>query len=329
MYTIEVRNVNDAFYHGVKQLVGFGDLVACRGGKTTLELREPVATIYHSPAQRVLFCRERDANPFLHLFEALWMLAGRRDLKFMQELTKNFDQFADDGVHLQGSYGYKWREQFGYDQIRRLIDILRDEPDSRRAVLSMWSPEDLTKNYYSADIPCNTQVYFKVRDRELRMTVCNRSNDMLLGAYGANVVHMSMLQEYIAGHLGLRLGSYTQVSDSFHVYTDSPVWDRVRSLGIRELSRDLYNYSGADGSPQVRSYPMKANADWDVDLTRFFRTYDDDKILDINNFKHPWWVEVAIPMWIAYKRRDAAYLEFCKAEDWALVGREWLERRTK
>ena len=55
---------------------------------------------------------------------------------------------------------------------------------------------------------------------------------MLWGAYGANAVHMSVLQEYIAASLELEMGPYYQVSDSFHVYENN-VWDKVKDIPIK------------------------------------------------------------------------------------------------
>jgi hypothetical protein len=108
--------------------------------------------------------------------------------------------------------------------------MLRKRPDSRRVVLQMWDPvNDLDSP--SKDIPCNTNIYFKIRGGELQMTVCNRSNDMIWGAYGANAVHMSVLQEYIAAALGVYIGPYYQVSDSFHVYLNKE-WDKVKDLSV-------------------------------------------------------------------------------------------------
>ena len=69
----------------------------------------------------------------------------------------------------------------------------------------------------------NTNIYFKIRENKLKMTVCCRSNDMLWGAYGVNVVHMSVLQEYMATMIGVEMGEYRQISDSFHIYTEFSV----------------------------------------------------------------------------------------------------------
>ena len=70
------------------------------------------------------------------------------------------------------------------------------------------------------DYPCNTQIYFWERRGELNMTVTNRSNDMIWGAYGANAVHMSVLLEYMAAMLGYAVGTYYQFSNNLHAYTD-------------------------------------------------------------------------------------------------------------
>src|SRR5690606_5311325 len=159
---------------------------------------------------RVLFNPERDCNPFFHLFEAMWMLAGRNDLAPLQYFVSTFGQFSDDGKTLNGAYGYRWRnaesshevinEDYGglgtvpgievdrVDQLNVIIEELRKNPDSRRCVLQMWNvQDDLMKISKSADVCCNTNCYFLITDGKLDMTVCNRSNDMVLGMLGANL----------------------------------------------------------------------------------------------------------------------------------------------
>jgi thymidylate synthase len=336
MFPIECRNVNEALKDGVYLLNRFGQEISPRG-KKTLEMSEPVSTTYHNPRERVLFLEERDANPFLHLFESLWMLAGRRDLAFLERLTKNFRQYSDDGINMQGSYGYKWRTQFGFDQIWAIIDLLRNDPDTRRAVMTMWSPEDLGLEHdvatgvrgvkQSSDIPCNTNIYFKIRNNELRMTVCNRSNDMIWGAYGANVVHMSLLQEYIANKVGVKVGPYTQISDSFHVYLEGPggeIWNRLKLKDKGTLNRNLYQ----EGS--IIPLPICAtSADWDSDLAVFFQTADSGITPPTVKFRTAWFKEVIWPMWRTFITRNPAYLKDCPAQDWSIVAYEWLERRAQ
>ena len=349
---IYARNVNDALYLAVVPIItGKPTLLSgkpmvrvqeSRNG-TTFEYVEPVLTHYYHPEERVLFSPARDANPFLHFFETLWMLAGRNDLKFIKGLVPRFAEYSDDGRIMQGAYGHRWRKTWYVDQLVILEALLRKDPDSRRAVLQMWDPQidmvgqDAGKyvigGLHSKDIPCNTCAYFKLRDGKLRMTVCCRSNDMMWGAYGANVVHFSMLQEYLAGKLGVEVGEYIQMSDSLHVYTGGlggEVWARVKK-----------EYEAGNLPPEkqevcymrdVRPYPMdggdkKSWGVWDADLTRFFYLYDQGSPFNWTDFKHPWWRGVVAPLWAAHAGRDTSAASRCEAADWRASALAWLQRR--
>jgi len=85
-------------------------------------------------------------------------------------------------------------------------------------VISMHDPvADL--NVDTLDQPCNTTLYFRVYDQALDMTVICRSNDIIWGAYGANAVHFSVLQEYIAAAIDIPIGKMYQISNNWHAYT--------------------------------------------------------------------------------------------------------------
>lgn len=324
-----VRNVVEALHSGTGYLSMTGKITPSRVG-STIEAPCPVYTTYQNPNERVLFAPARDANPYLHFFEALWMLAGRDDLKFLAELTSNFRKYSDDGVIMQGSYGARWRVQFVVDQIREVIRLLTKDPDSRRAVISMWDPDEDWFQINSTDIPCNTTIYFKIRGGHLNMTVCNRSNDMLWGAYGANAVHMSMLQEYVAGHLKIPVGVYIQQSDSFHVYTTGPggeLWAKVQEAWSR---RELWHCPYTTG--EVAPYPMFVDTTpeaWDKDLHRFFSMYDHNAPIVYGDFVTPFFRMVVTPMWLSFTRRDFSYAQVILASDWRKACTEWLTRRVK
>jgi hypothetical protein len=320
MNLLPVRNVNEALYQGTQLLKKQGHLQTSRTGDT-IEAPGPVTTIYERPWERVLFSPARDANPFFHFFEALWMLAGRRDLAFPARLLPRMKEFSDDGMLLQGSYGWRWRRQFGRDQIAQTIDLLSQNFDSRRAVIAMWNSDG--EDVSSKDIPCNTHIYFKARQGFLSMTVCNRSNDMIWGAYGANAVHMSMLHEYVAAKLGLKMGKYYQISDSFHVYTSGPggeVWRRV----AEETNYDLYRVG------QVAAAPMECEkAEWDEDLKNFFETFDAGEVPEDREYKTDWWRTTPVPLWKGFVARDMTQISRCKSPDWRRACQAWLRRRSK
>jgi len=333
MKVIKARNVNGALLRGVdlfKSKINYSTIES-RNGKT-LECVDPVTTVYLKPTERVCLIEERDANPFFHFIESMWMLAGRNDLKPLTYYVSSMKDFSDDGKTLWGAYGKRWREYFLKDQIDVIVKMLKKDPNDRRAVLQMWDAiHDLDKQ--GKDVPCNTNIYFKIRLNKLNMTVCNRSNDMLWGAYGANVVHMSVLQEYVAHRLGLDVGVYRQVSDSFHVYLND-VWDRVKDLSIDAYSiraiidpyDKLENYN-----PYLKLFVDHTVLDWE--LNRFFNYHPAD-LETSNNWENPCMRDIAVPMAIAYSKYkanqfDEAY-EVCEKivpADWKTACLSWLRTR--
>lgn len=224
-HVIRVRNVEEALGEGFQHLKVCGVDEPSRNGPVRVSTG-PVITEYSRPEERVLFNPERDANPVFHLLEAIWMFAGRDDAAFLLPYNARMSEYAEEDGHIHGAYGHRWRDFFGVDQISGVIRMLKKDPTTRRAVIQMWSAGgDLGID--ARDLPCNTQIYFTVRNnmefKVLDMTVCCRSNDILWGAYGANAVHFSMLQELIARSVGVGVGTYRQFSNNFHAYSELPI----------------------------------------------------------------------------------------------------------
>jgi len=250
MRVIHSNSPNFALSDGLRHLKWQGLTEPSRNGNVVVS-SVPVMTIHHAPADRVLASKVRDANPFFHLFEAMWMLAGRNDLLVPQTFVSTFGQYSDDGVTLNGAYGYRWRNHFGYDQLDMIIAELKRNPSTRRAVLQMWDGGsfegaedhigDLQKAIHgSADVPCNTAVFFDTIGGKLNMTVTCRSHDVILGAFGANIVHMSVLLEYVSFMTGLPMGVYRQFSNNFHVYESQLAKDDFAEYGDAVLAEDIY-----------------------------------------------------------------------------------------
>ena len=341
MKVISAVNVNDALAKGVDLFnspINYRTQESRNG--TTMEALSPVTTVYKKPWQRVLFNQARDANPFFHLYESIWMLAGSQDLKKLTHFNAGMANFSDDEKTLNGSYGYRWRQQFGYDQIPRVINMLKNDPDSRRVVLQMWDGV-LDLDSSSKDIPCNTNIYFKVRDNKLQMTVCNRSNDMIWGAYGANAVHMSVLQEYVAASLSVEMGPYYQVSDSFHVYQNKE-WDKVK-----HLTSDPFNTLYNQAIYPDEHYPLCSDpGNFISDCQNFIESAVPPRYMAGNpelvetwpaiygGYKNYFFPEVLIPMVQAYLAHKDRKYEKCydflaqiKAEDWQQACVQWIKKR--
>lgn len=152
MKTIRASNVNEAYTLGIKMLEKEGVLQQSRIG-ATLELPEPASVMYVNPRERVLFDPVRDINPFLHFFEGLWILAGRRDAKFLADLVPGMAQYSDDGEVFYGSYGYRLRSDYkAGDQVTEAIERLKNNPNDRQVVLTIRRPSDMW--YRGKDVPC-------------------------------------------------------------------------------------------------------------------------------------------------------------------------------
>ena len=350
MKVIEVRNVQEALPKGMSHLHLEGIRRESRAGDV-LVAKGPVTTVYEKPDERVLFWAHRDANPFFHFMEGLWMIAGRNDVSWISQFSSNISQFSDDGETFHGAYGYRWVNHFvknigededhpeyvPFNQLEAIVKMLKANPNERRCVLQMWDAEvDLAR--VGKDVPCNTQIYFKIdADGRLNMTVVNRSNDIIWGAYGANAVHMSMLHEFMAGWISVPLGRYWQVSNDYHAYVD--VFEKHREL-IREqpfgtFEIDPYQY-GRKNKEIVVPYPMVNGPieDWISDLMMFM------DVGPIPGLKDSFFRKVVGPIynaWFAWKDADnprriddaLVQLSSCRATDWRLACEEWLERRRR
>lgn len=351
MKVLEVRNVNHAVAKAIPYLLSEGLTERSRNGDV-LVAPGPVMTVYQNPRERVLYSQTRDANPFFHLMESLWMLAGRNDLAFPMYFNKRFESYSDDGKFIHGAYGYRWRLWFGMDQIAHIVEELREKPGSRRAVLQMWSaPGDLCSigigddkgnvvdqigGLNCKDVPCNTHAYFDLRHGKLNMTVCNRSNDAIWGAYGANAVHFSILQEYIASQLNATVGVYRQFSNNFHAYTDVYNIEKLQKIAGESAASDFYKVDKGffiDKNNVVEPYPLmtvKSVELWNEDLRNFMAAPD-----RLHTYADPFFSLVARPMYLAWMMRKEklgnghAEVERIVAKDWKLACTQWIARRER
>jgi len=342
MYVIHSRNVEAALVQGLAALKSYG-VKTVRRGMEVIEMPMPVATRYQLPRERVLFNPVRDANPFFHFFESLWILAGRNDVAFLEYMLPRMAQYSDNGKTFHGAYGHRLRNAatsdqsilVAYDQIADAIGLLQESPDTRQCVLSIWDPY-LDLRTATKDMPCNDMVMLSrggVDLSELNMTVCNRSNDAIWGAYGANAVQFSMLHEYIAASVGCSVGSYTQVSNNYHVYTNNPFWQEYERTGNELLGHTKYYAMDI-----VKPYDLfKQRHLFDRDLQAFFDMFDkhmNEGVSVVPKYESDVFNDVVCPMWDCFNLykdnllKDAWVMtNDIVALDWQSACAEWLARR--
>lgn len=284
-----------------------------------LVFQAPVTVAHVMPYRRVLFDPVRDANPFFHYMEALWMLEGGQEVDFIGQFAKQIYEYSDDGQTLNGAYGYRWRYWWDYDQIEWIIWKLENDPNSRQLVLSMWDPEhDL--QHASKDKPCNTHIYFRSVGGKLDMTVCNRSNDLVWGMLGANIVHMSILHEYVAHSAKLPVGTLYQFSNNVHVYKDWVFKFSHSPSRWYESNPALRRWVFTDANLNRMEVERFVNVGLDTDEQYTCRIIRDN-------------AEPMLKAWIAHKEGDdnlaLHHIDHIYDEDWQEGCRLWITRRMK
>jgi len=306
-------SIPEAYVDGLWKLRIFGVQEGSRNGPM-ITIPEPVTLTIRNPKMRVLSDATRNANPFFHVMETVWMFAGRNNPTWLLQFNKRIGQYADKtefGSIINGAYGYRWLVHWG-PQISYLIQLLKEEPTTRQAVLNMWDPSlDLFQRHWK-DRPCNTHIYFRIVNGALNMTVCNRSNDFVWGMMGANAVHMTYLHELVALATDNELGVYRVFTNNLHFY-----------LNQYQNTKDLLDTLELDWVYPRATLPILAKGEsWERFLLEC-KMFIDGKFDGISN---KWLKGVAMPMYHSYLLRGQNFVKDIEADDWRECCRQWLAR---
>ncbi|MEV5260895.1 thymidylate synthase [Streptomyces anulatus] len=191
--------------------------IAARGN----EAREVIGVGFRlpDPRQRLPYLVSRKASPVFQFAEALWYLAGRRDLEMIGYYAPSMRSSSADGINLGGSaYGYTLFNPASGDTASpfdRVLELLRTETDSKRGYLPVFSAAELTVDD-NCDMACLAGLHLLVRDGRLHIVCQMRANDLDCGLL-SDVFSFTMIQELAAVQLGPELGSYTHFIGSAHV----------------------------------------------------------------------------------------------------------------
>ena len=152
--------------------------------------------------------------------ELLWFLAGDTNIKYLQENNvRIWNEWADETGNLGPIYGYQWRSWpgergMGYDQISAVINSIKNNPDSRRHIVSAWNVSDLNK---MALPPCHILFQFYVADGKLSCQLYQRSADIFLGV-PFNIASYALLLMMVAQVTGLEPGDFVHTFGDAHIY---------------------------------------------------------------------------------------------------------------
>ena len=156
------------------------------------------------------------------IHELLWFLNGDTNVKYLQDNgVRIWNEWADADGNLGHIYGYQWRSWPDYegghiDQIKEVIDTIKNNPDSRRIIVNAWNVADI-KNMNLP--PCHAFFQFYVADGKLSLQLYQRSADTFLGV-PFNIASYALLTMMVAQVCGLEPGDFVHTFGDVHIYND-------------------------------------------------------------------------------------------------------------
>jgi thymidylate synthase len=154
------------------------------------------------------------------IYELLWFLTGDTNVKYLREHGVSiWDEWADEEGNLGPVYGKQWRswptaDGRTIDQLARVVEQLRTNPNSRRILVSAWNVGELDQ---MALLPCHALFQFYVADRRLSCQLYQRSADALLGV-PFNIASYALLTHMLAQQCDLTVGEFIWTGGDCHLY---------------------------------------------------------------------------------------------------------------
>jgi len=211
------------------------------------------------------------------IYELLWFLKGETNIGYLQENgVKIWDAWANENGDLGPIYGYQWRNWNGdgIDQISDVIETIKNNPDSRRMLVSAWNPSVLpdTSKSFSENVtdnkaalpPCHAFFQFYVADGKLSCQLYQRSADIFLGV-PFNIASYALLTMMIAHITGLEYGDFVHTFGDAHIYSN-----HKKQIDL-QLSREPKELPTMELNPNIKNI--------------FDFTYKDFTL--VNYFPHP------------------------------------------
>ncbi|WP_191556038.1 thymidylate synthase [Metabacillus idriensis] len=183
------------------------------------------------------------------IHELIWFLRGDTNVKYLQENgVRIWNEWADENGELGPVYGHQWRSWAGadgeaVDQIAKLIDQIKNNPDSRRLIVSAWNPADVDK---MALPPCHCFFQFYVADGKLSCQLYQRSADVFLGV-PFNIASYALLTLMVAHVTDLEPGEFVHTFGDVHIYKN-----HLEQVDL-QLTRDVRKLPKMKLNPAVKS----------------------------------------------------------------------------
>ena len=210
----------EAYHHLLRLVREKGRPKSDRTGTGTLSVFGAQARFDLRETFPLLTTKKLHLRSIIH--ELLWFLKGETNIRYLRENNVTiWDEWADADGNLGRVYGAQWRDWRtadgrSIDQISRLIDNLKKNPESRRLIVSAWNPGEVDA---MALPPCHAMFQFFVLDGELSCQLYQRSADLFLGV-PFNIASYALLTLMVAQVSGLRPGDFVHTFGDLHLYAN-------------------------------------------------------------------------------------------------------------
>lgn len=232
-YSIEEAELGDIYRKLCSDILLYGKDRLVRGYETKEFVGAHI--VLTNPRLSLITTLERNLNKAFQVAEMIWILSGNDDLNTIAYYNKNMRKFSDDGKVLAGAYGPRIKPQLKY-----ALKCLRDDPGSRQAVISIWTPNPAP----SKDIPCTVMMQLIRSGDKLDMIVYMRSNDIYLGL-PYDISTFTMIQLLFAHELRLEPGVYHHMVGSLHAYMNDH--EKISTIAQAKSYTDSWPFIGDSG----------------------------------------------------------------------------------
>ncbi len=182
------------------------------------------------------------------VYELLWIISGSTNIKYLKDNNVNiWNEWADENGELGPVYGKQWRRWEGkdkvIDQLDNLIKGLKENPDSRRHIISAWNVADVEN---MALPPCHSFIQFYVANNKLSCQLYQRSADLFLGV-PFNIASYSLLLMMVAQVTGYEVGEFIHSFGDLHIYNNhleqikEQITREPKNLPIVKLNKNIDN----------------------------------------------------------------------------------------
>lgn len=232
MYVIgEINDIDRLYQRAV-------NLVKERGAKVgnTKEISPITLTLDENKIINIISIRDISLSYLIG--ELLWYLQAKQDVHFISKFSEYWRTISDDNITSNSAYGHIVHMRYGYDQLESVLNILKKDKNSRRALINFSVPN--IDRRITKDEICTIAIQFLVRDDKLNCHVYMRSCDLYTG-FPYDYIYFTCLQHIVAEELSLEVGSYYHTCTSLHFYDKNE--DDMNRIGAYDLSKNRERYA--------------------------------------------------------------------------------------